>query len=337
MDIDWQSLGFSYMDTNCHICYKWQDGKWGAGEIRERPYIKLHIAATALHYGQAAFEGLKAFCCKDGKVRIFRADENAKRMEKTAKRILMPPIPASMFLEAVNRVVKENIEFVPPYGTGGALYIRPLLFGSGPQIGVQPSCEYVFLILVLPVGDYYKGGVDPVSAIIMGGYDRSAPDGVGHVKVAGNYAASLEPRTLAQEMGYPINLYLDAKEHRFIDEFGTSNFIGITKCGAYVTPDSGSILKSITNKTLMTLAGDKGIKVEERSVEFEEIQDFEEIGACGTAVVITPVNRIIRGDSVIEIGVKNGFGPVLGELYRTVRGLQVGDIPDNHDWMQEVG
>ncbi len=335
-NIDWQSLEFSYIDTDCHICYTWKDGHWDQGEIRNDPYVKIHIAATALHYGQAAFEGLKAFTCNDGKVKIFRADENARRMEKSASRILMPTIPESMFVEAVIRITKENIGYVPPYDSGGSLYIRPLLFGSGPRIGVQPSEEYTFIVFVLPVGDYYKGGVEPVSAVIVDDYDRSAPNGVGHVKVAGNYAASLEPRRIAQEMGYPINLYLDAKEHRFIDEFGTSNFVAVTKCGTFVTPKSNSILRSITNNTLMILAEDGGMKIEERPIEFDEIQDFTEVGACGTAVVITPVNRIERGDRIIEVGPKNGFGPVLGDLYRKVRSIQVGDLPDNHGWLTVV-
>ena len=335
-EIDWQSLGFSYMDTNSHICYTWKNGCWDSGELQEDPYLNIHIAATALHYGQAAFEGLKAFTCKDGKVKIFRVEENARRMERTAKRILMPAIPEEMFMNAVRRIVRENLEYVPPYGSGGSLYIRPLLFGSGPRIGVQPAGEYTFIIFVLPVSDYYKGGIEPVSAVVIDGFDRSAPNGVGQVKVAGNYAAGLEPGKIAQEMGYPINLYLDAKENRFIDEFGTSNFIAITKCGTYITPESNSILKSITNKSLMTLAKESGMKIEERPIQFDEIKDLVEVGACGTAVVITPVNRIERGDRIIEVGPKTGFGPVLGDLYEKVRAVQFGELPDNHGWLTDV-
>ena len=336
MEMDWQSLGFSYKETKCHIRYRWNNGIWDPGELITESTISIHIAATALHYGQSAFEGLKAFHCRDGKVRIFRAEENAKRMCSTATRILMPPIPESMFIDAVHRVVKANIEYVPPYGSGGALYIRPLLFGSGPKIGVQPADEYVFLILVLPVGDYYKGGLAPVSAVVLDGYDRSAPQGVGNVKVAGNYAADLKPSKLAREMGFPINLYLDAKEHRYIDEFGTSNFIAITHDGAYVTPNSPAILPSVTNKTLMTLAEEEGLRVEQRPIEFDEVTSFAEIGACGTAVVITPINRIVRDKEVIQIGPETGCGPILQKLYTKVRGLQVGEIPDNYEWTKIV-
>ena len=336
MDIDWQSLGFSYRETRCHIRYVWKDGEWDSGELESESTMSIHIAATALHYGQSAFEGLKAFYCRDGKVRVFRADENAQRLNYTAARVLMPAVPEAMFIEAVHRVVKANIDYVPPYGTGGALYIRPLLFGSGPRIGVRPADEYVFLILVLPVGDYYKGGLTPVSAVVVNGYDRSAPQGVGSVKVAGNYAADLVPSKLAREMGFPINLYLDAKEHRYIDEFGTSNFIAITNDGAYVTPDSPSILPSVTNKTLMTLAREEGLRVDQRLIEFDELKSFAEIGACGTAVVITPINRVVRDDTVIEIGPENGCGPVLQRLYSRVRGIQVGENPDNYGWTKVV-
>ncbi len=335
-ETDWKSLGFSYTDTNCHVCYRWKDGRWDDGEVVTSPYVNVHIAATAFHYGQSAFEGLKAFRCKDGKVRVFRADENAKRMERTARRIMMETVPCSLFEDAVHRVVNENLEFVPPYGTGGALYIRPLLFGSGARIGLSPADEYIFLILVLPVGDYYKGGLAPVSAIVVDGYDRAAPNGVGNVKVAGNYAPSFEPSMVARDLGYPINLYLDARENRYIDEFGTSNFIAITKDGKYVTPNSSSTLPSVTNKTLMTLAEEDGFTVEQRPVEFTELSQFAEVGACGTAVVITPVNRIVRNEEVVEIGSGSGCGPVLQRLYQQVRGIQVGDLPDTHSWAKVV-
>ncbi len=333
---DWLSLGFSYLDTTCHIRLSWKNGKWSKGKLIKKPYVNLHIAATALHYGQSAFEGLKAFRCRDGKVRVFRADQNARRLETTAKRILMPAPPADIFIDAVHRVIKANLDFVPPFGSGGALYIRPLLFGSGPRIGVRPADEYTFLILVLPVGDYYKGGLNPVSAIVLDHYDRSAPDGVGHVKVAGNYAADLEPHHLAEEKSFPINLYLDARELRYVEEFGTSNFIAITKDNTYVTPNSKSILPSITNKSLMDLAADDGLKVEQRPIAFDEISTFAEVGACGTAVVITPVNRIVRGDQNIKIGPERGCGPVLQRLYNRMRGIQVGNLPDPRGWLQVV-
>ena len=336
MDTDWESLGFSYRDSKYHIRYTWKNGQWDSGELKTEPTVTIHIAATALHYGQSAFEGLKAFHCCDSKVRLFRADENAKRLSATAARILMPSIPVSMFIDAVHRVVKANLDFVPPYGTGGALYIRPLLFGSGPRIGVRPSDEYTFIILVLPVGDYYKGGLAPVSAVVVDGYDRSAPHGVGNVKVAGNYAADLVPSQIAREKGFPINLYLDSKEHKYIDEFGTSNFIAITEDRTYVTPDSPSVLPSVTNKTLMTLAREEGLNVEQRPIKIDEVRSFAEVGACGTAVVITPVNRIVYNGQVISTGPETGCGPVLQRLYTKVRGIQVGDIPDEYNWTQVV-
>lgn len=336
MEIDWANLGFSYRRTRSHIRYVWKDGKWGEGELCTGTHLNIHIAATALHYGQAAFEGLKAFTCKDGKVRVFRLDENCRRMANTAHRVHMAEVSQEMFKEAILAVVKDNVDYVPPYGTGGSLYIRPLLIGSGPRIGVQPADEYTFIVLVLPVGNYYKGGLSPVTAAVIEGFDRTAPNGVGNIKVAGNYAASLEPHARAKEMGYPINLYLDSREHKYIDEFGTSNFIAIDKSGTYVTPESASILPSITNKTLTTLAEDKGIKTIRRPVEFAEIGNFAEIAACGTAVVITPVNRIVRGETVIEVGPKEGAGPIFQDLYDTVRGIQVGEIEDRWGWTVPV-
>jgi branched-chain amino acid aminotransferase len=332
MKLDWQSLGFSYVQTRSFIHYTWTNGRWGEGVVSEQPYLNLHIAATALHYGQSCFEGLKAFACRDGQIRIFRMDENARRMDSSARRLRMPEVPEELFMDAVRTVVRENRDFVPPYGTGGSLYIRPLLFGSGARIGVQPADEYIFLVLVTPVGNYYKGGLKPVSAVIMPGYDRCAPGGLGSVKAAGNYSADLEPSQKAKQEGYPITLYLDAREHKYVDEFGTSNFIAITKDRRYVTPASPSILPSITNKTLMALAADLGLPVEKRPVAFSEVGGFAEVAACGTAVVITPVNRIVHGEQVIEVGPREGVGPVFQQLYDQVRGIQVGDLPDPHGW-----
>ncbi|MGL4854196.1 MAG: aminotransferase class IV, partial [Lentisphaeria bacterium] len=215
--IDWNNLGFGYMTTNCHIIYKWSDGQWDTGNLVREPYVNLHIAATSLHYGQAGFEGLKAFTCKDGKVRVFRGEANAQRLQKTADRALMPQVSTEMFMSAVNRVIQANQEFVPPYGTGGSLYIRPLLIGSGAEIGVKPAEEYIFLVLVTPVGKYYKNGLMGVDCLIQDEYDRAAPQGVGSVKLAGNYAAGLYPQTVAKKRGFPIPLYLDAREHKYID------------------------------------------------------------------------------------------------------------------------
>lgn len=335
-NIDWENLGFSYMDTHCHIRYTWRDGKWDAGEMHDSPEMGIHIAAGCLHYGQAAFEGLKAFRCKDGKVRVFRPQENVRRMAMTSDRTCMPEVQEEMFLDAMERVVKANADYIPPYGTGGSLYIRPLLIGSGIQIGIAPSPEYTFLILVIPVGAYYKGGLKPVKAVIFDDYDRAAPQGVGGIKVAGNYAASLYAHEQAKKAGFAVELYLDAKEHKYVEEFATSNFVGVTKDGAYVTPESSSILPSITNLTLMDLALEMGMDVQVRPVLFDEIKDFAEIGACGTAVVVTPVNEITRGEKVIKVGSQDGCGPVLQKLYNKVQMIQYGEAPDEHGWCYEV-
>lgn len=335
-NIDWKSLGFAYVQTNCHIQYVWKDGQWNAGELVKSPYIPIHIAATALHYGQAAFEGLKAFCRKDGQVSLFRPQENAKRLAITARRTCMAEVPEDMFVDACQRVVKANLEFVPPYGTGGSMYVRPLLFGSGAQIGVAPADEYTFIVLVTPVGAYYKGGLQAVKAIVLDDYDRAAPLGTGHIKVAGNYAVSLYPHLEAKHAGYPVELYLDAREHKWIEEFATSNFLAVTKDGKYVTVKSGSILPSITNLSLREIAKDLGIPVEVRPIAFEEVTNFAEVAACGTAVVITPVCQIERAGKVYKTGPETGCGPVLEKLYKTVQGIQYGELPDTHGWNVEV-
>lgn len=336
VDLDWGNLGFQYVPTKSYVRATFKDGAWGALEVITEPYIRLHIGATALHYGQSCFEGLKAFQCKDGAIRIFRPADNAHRMKASADRLLIPQVPTSLFLDAVHAVVKENSAYIPPYGTGGSLYIRPLLFGSGPKIGLQSSDEFTFLVLVTPVGDYYKGGLSPVTALLMTEYDRAAPRGVGHVKVAANYSADLLPGTRGKQAGYPINLYLDSLNHETIEEFGTSNFFGL-KGNSYVTPDSASILPSITNKTLMQLAEDEGMVVERRPVLLSELSEFEEVGACGTAVVITAVTRVVCGSEVVTIG-KNpdAVGERLERLYQTVRGIQYGELEDRHGWCQEV-
>lgn len=330
MSIDWNNLGFEYMDTNCHVRYTWKNGSWNNGELIKEPYLNLHIGATSLHYGQACFEGLKAFRGIDGNIRIFRADENSKRLNASARRTLMPELPEETFIQAVKTVVNENLDFVPPYESGGALYIRPLLIGSGARIGIQPADEYTFIVLAIPVGNYYKGGLKPVPATIVNGYDRTAAGGTGAVKVAGNYAASLEPSKIAKDKGFPINLYLDSREHRFIDEFGTSNFIALAG-NKYITPKSDSILPSITNKSLMTIAEDMGMEVEKRPIEISEISNFDAIGACGTAVVITPVSEIHHQDKIYKIG-DGTVHPKLLSLYDRIISIQKGKTEDKFNW-----
>ncbi len=335
-DIDWEKLGFGFSDVNCHVRSVWKDGKWSELEFVKDPTITMHIGASCLHYGQEAFEGMKAFRQKSGKVVIFRPDENAKRMYRTAIRTVMPPVPVEMFIEAAEKLVRANEEFVPPYGTGGSMYIRPLLIGTGPQIGVAPAHEYTFIMMCMPVGAYYKGGLKPVRAVIFDDWDRAAPHGMGDVKVGGNYAASLMAHEKAKKDGWPVELYLDAKSHTFVEEFSTSNFLGIRKDGTYVTPDSCSVLPSVTNMSLKQCAADLGWKVECRPVPYEEIREFAEVAALGTAVVVTPVWEITRGSDVIRISDPTAVGPHLQKLYDTVQGIQYGDREDTHGWCHEV-
>ena len=336
-NLDWPNLGFEYRQTDSFVKCEYKDGQWGAVQLESDPFIKIHIGATALHYGQACFEGLKAFHTKSGKVCIFRPQENADRIARSSRRVCMPPLPEEKFLDAVRLAVKQNLAFVPPYGTGGALYIRPLLYGSGPRIGLQPASEYTFIVMVLPVADYYKGGLKPVPAVVVDDYDRAAPRGVGAAKVAGNYAADLLPNMAAKKGGYPIALYLDAKTNTFVEEFSTSNFLAIDKNGAYVTPKSDAILASITNKSLMELAANSGMDVQVRPVPIEEVMggNFAEIAACGTAVVVTPVDKVVYKDRVATIGA-NTVGPSIKKLYDRVREIQNGEEDDRMGWMYEV-
>ncbi len=334
MDIDWSNLGFGYIKTDFNIRCTYKDGKWGELEIHDTEFMSIHISATALHYGQEAFEGLKAFKGKDGKIRIFRMDENAKRMQDTCDGTLMAKFPVEKFEEAVKKVVKLNEKFVPPYESGASLYIRPLLFGSGPQIGVRPSDEYIFIIFVMPVGPYFKGGFQTTPFVIMRQYDRSAPLGMGKYKVGGNYAASLVAGQHAHQLGYSNIFYLDAREKKYIDECGAANFFGI-KNNTYVTPKSESILPSITNKSIMALAEEMGMTVERRHVPVEELATFEEAGACGTAAVISPIERIDDYDEKISyLFSKDGKpGPICEKLYNKLRAIQYGDEPDLYGWV----
>lgn len=338
-DLDWKELGFEFRPTNSHIEITYKNGQWGTPELKDEPYLQLHIGSTALHYGQACFEGLKAFCHQDNNVYVFRPDENAQRLQASCERILMPPLPPELFRQAVNTVVKDNIEYVPPYGSNGALYIRPLLFGSGPRIGLQPSDEYTFVILVIPVGDYYKGGLTkPVDACLITDFDRAAPRGVGAAKVAGNYAADLLPNAQAKEMGFPIGLYLDAQTQTLVEEFSTSNFVGITKDNKYVTPKSPSVLASITNKSLMQIAKDQGLVVEQREIPEHELADLNEVLAVGTAVVLTPVGTVTKlsNNKRYQFGTPGEIGPVTRQLYETMRAIQNGQVEDVHGWNHKV-
>lgn len=291
-NLNWSELDFGYRETNCHLEYHFKNGKWGDAQIVEEGKITMGIASTCLHYGQQCFEGLKVFEDINRKVQVFRVDENAKRMHRSAEKILMAPFPEDEFIKAVKKLVQLNKEYIPPFGSGACLYIRPLLIGVSDIIGVKPSTEYTFLVFCTPVGPYFKSGLKPIPLLVEEEMDRAAPDGVGDVKVGGNYAASLRAAKKANDLGYTAVLYLDPKEKKYIDESGPANFFGITKDDKYITPHSNSILPSITNMSLMTLAEDMGLTVEKRPVHINEINSFVEAGCCGTAAVITPVKSI---------------------------------------------
>ena len=333
-DIKWDSLKFEFSPTRSNIRFHYANGQWDDGRLTGDYNISLSVAANVLHYGQAIFEGMKAFCGKDGKVRVFRPYANAKRLNSSARQVVMPEFPEERFVEAVRTVVRDNIDFVPPYGTGGSLYIRPVMFGTSPQIGVNASMEYELVIMVMPVGPYYKDGIKPVDAMVSMDFDRAAPHGTGHIKAAGNYAASLLSSQRAKAQHFPIVLFLDPKTRTYVDEFTTSNFLAITKEGEYVTTLSDSILPSVTNDSLMTVAQDLGMPATRRKVAAAELENFSEVAACGTAVVVTPVGKIVYGDKVIDYGWKE-IGPMLKKLYDEMTGIQYGERPDNHNWMVE--
>jgi len=335
--MDWSNLGFGYNKTDYNVRCYYRNGKWGEIEICSEETIPMHMAATCLHYGQEAFEGLKAYRCPDGKVRVFRMDENAARLQSTCRGILMPEVPTELFEEMVKKVVRLNERFIPPYESGATLYVRPLLVGTSAQVGVHPANEYLFLIFVTPVGPYFKGGFATNPYVIIRQYDRSAPLGTGIYKVGGNYAASLRANKMAHDLGYSCEFYLDAKEKKYMDECGAANFFGI-KNNTYVTPKSTSILPSITNKSLMQLAEDMGLKVERRQIPEEELATFEEAGACGTAAVISPIERIDDLDTHQSfVFSKDGKpGPICTKLYEKLTAIQYGIEPDTHGWTTVV-
>ena len=336
-EIDWKNLSFGYMRTDYNVRCYYRNGQWGEVEVCSEETIPLHMAAVCLHYGQEAFEGMKAYRCPDGHVRVFRTDENAARMQATCRGLVMPEVPTEMFNAMIDRVVKLNERFIPPYESGATLYIRPLLIGTSAQVGVHPSDEYLFLIFVSPVGPYFKGGFATNPYVITRDYDRSAPLGTGCYKVGGNYAASLRANKWAHDQGYSCEFYLDAKEKKYIDECGAANFFGI-KDNTYVTPRSNSILPSVTNKSLMQLAEDLGLKVERRPIPMEEIETFEEAGACGTAAVISPIERIDDPDTGHSyVFSKDGKpGAISEKLYKKLIAIQYGIEPDRHGWTRIV-
>lgn len=332
LDLDWGNLSFGYMKTDYNIRSYFRNGAWTTPQLTEDENVSMHMAATALHYGQTAFEGLKAFRGADGKVRIFRAEENAKRFRASAEYLRMATPPVDLFVDMVKRVVKANLRFVPPYGTGASLYIRPVIFGTGPQVGVKPADEYLVIMFVTPVGPYYKEGFNPIKVIIDRDHDRAAPLGTGHIKAGGNYGASLTSSEEAHSKGYPSVLYLDACEKKYIDECGAANFFAI-KDGKYITPKSHSVLPSITNMSLQTLAADMGLKVDCRPVDVAELPTFEEVGSCGTAAVISPIGSIYdprSGETYTYGGGKAGAWSE--KLYTALRAVQYGEQSDKHNW-----
>jgi len=335
MKIDWKNLPFGYMKTDYNVRTYYRNGKWGSLELSSSEHVDIHIAATSLHYGQEAFEGMKAFMGKDGKIRLFRWEENAKRMQMSARGILMAEVPTEVFKKAILKVVRMNKRFVPPYGSGASLYIRPVLFGTGAEVGVKPAEEYLFMVFVTPVGPYFKEGFKPVKMLLTKEFDRAAPQGTGKFKVGGNYAASLTSMKKAHEKSFANVLFLDSKEKKYIDECGPANFFGI-KDNTYITPKSDSILPSITNMSLITLAEEMGLKTERRPVEESELGSFEEVGACGTAAVISPIGKIVDDETGKEFNYGTEPGPISIKLYNRLLAIQSGDEADPFGWVEIV-
>lgn len=336
VNIDWSKLGFSYMKTDLRYVSKWKDGKWDDGKLVEDNKLSISEASTALHYGQQCFEGLKAYRREDGQIQLFRPDENAKRLNRSCKRVLMPEVPEEKFIDACIQVVKANEAFVPPYGSGATLYLRPFVIGVGDNLGVKPAPEYLFSVFCVPVGPYFKGGMAPVNFIISE-YDRAAPYGTGAAKVGGNYAGSLLPHELAVKKGFADCIYLDPETHTKIEEVGAANFFGITKDDKFITPKSPSILPSITKYSLMHIAKEYlGMEVLERDVLIDNLDEFKEAGACGTAAVITPIGGIEYKGNLHVFHSETEVGPVTKKLYDTLYGIQFGDVEAPEGWIVEV-
>ena len=341
VDLDWENLGFNYSKLPFRYISYYKDGKWDEGQLTEDATLHISEASPALHYGQEAFEGLKAYRTKDGSIQLFRPDENAKRLQRTADRLLMPQVPVDKFVDACKQVVRANEEYVPPYGTGATLYLRPLLIGVGDIIGVHPADEYIFTIFAMPVGNYFKGGLAP-SNFITTDYDRAAPMGTGGVKVGGNYAASLLPHELAAEQGTPERkfadaIYLDPKTHTKIEEVGAANFFGITKDNKFITPKSESILPSITKYSLLHIAKERlGMETIEGDVYIDQLDQFAEAGACGTAAVITPEGGIKHHGNYHVFYSETEVVPVTCRLYDELTGIQFGDVEAPEGWIVKI-
>ena len=336
-NIDWSSIGFGYIKTDKRYVSNYKNGAWDEGTLTDDANIVLSECAGVLQYAQTVFEGLKAYTTEDGRIVCFRPDLNASRMADSAKRLEMPAFPEDRFVKAVEETVRANAGFVPPYGSGATLYIRPYMFGSNPVIGVKPADEYQFRMFCTPVGPYFKGGAKPIT-IKVSDFDRAAPHGTGHIKAGLNYAMSLHAIVTAHQEGYDENMYLDAATRTKVEETGGANFIFVTKDGTVVTPKSNSILPSITRRSLMVVAEKYlGLKVEHREVYFDEVKDFAECGLCGTAAVISPVGKIVdHGKEICFPSGMEKMGPVIQKLYDTLTGIQMGRIEAPEGWIKEI-
>lgn len=330
-NLDWNTLGFDYHKTDWNARYSFKNGAWSEMELTQDEYINMHMSSSCLHYGIELFEGLKAFRGVDGKVRLFRVDQNAERLQTSAQRLCLPVPTVEMVVKACCEVVRRNLKYVPPYESGASLYLRPVMFGTQVGLGIKPSNEALLIIYASPVGAYFKEGIKPIKVAIDRIQDRAAPRGTGDVKVGGNYAASIMSGVKAHKDGYSNVMYLDAAEHKYIEECGAANFFGI-KDGKYITPKSPSVLPSITNKSLRQLARDMGLEVEERHIPVEELPSFEECGACGTAAVISPIAMIHDQ----QTGATYNYGDKVGEysmkLYTALQDIQYGRSEDRYGW-----
>lgn len=336
-NIDWSSLGFGYIKTDKRFVANYKDGAWDNGTLTEDDKVVINECAGVLQYAQTCFEGLKAYTTEDGRIVTFRPDLNAARMYDSAKRLEMPAFPKERFVEAVEQVVKANAAYVPPYGSGATLYIRPYMFGISPVIGVKPAEDYQFRMFTTPVGPYFKGGAKPIT-IKVSDFDRAAPNGTGHIKAGLNYAMSLHAIVTAHQEGFDENMYLDPKTRTKVEETGGANFLFVTKDGKVVTPKSGSILPSITRRSLVYVAKEYlGLEVEEREVYFDEVKDFAECGLCGTAAVISPVGKIVdHGKEICFPSGMEEMGEITKKLYETLTGIQMGRIKAPEGWVHEI-
>lgn len=336
VDIKWEELGFSYIKTDFRYVSHFKNGEWDNGSLVEDNMLSISEASTSLHYGQQCFEGLKAYSTKDGSIQLFRPNKNANRMNESCRKLLMPEVPVEKFIDACKQVVRANSHFVPPYGTGATLYLRPFVIGVGDNIGVKPAPEYIFCVFCVPVGPYFKGGMTPVNFMVTD-YDRAAPQGTGKQKVGGNYAASMHPHYEAVKKGFADCIYLDPATHTKIEEVGAANFFGITEDRKYVTPSSPSILASITNLSLMEIAEKYlNLEVVRGDVYINELDRFIEAGACGTAAVITPIGGIEYKGKLHVFYSETEVGPITKKLYDTLYGIQFGDIDGPEGWIEKV-